>query len=410
MTDPPTPPVNPPPAPPAEAASVPPAAAPPPALPAPPFPAPRWEIFSWCMFDFANSSFTTVIVTVVFSVYFADVVCAGRTDADFLWGLANALSQGVVLLTAPIVGAIADYSGAKKRFLTVSWLSCCVFTACLWFAEPGAVLLAMGFFILANIAYSAGENLTASFLPELARPEDMGKVSGYGWAWGYMGGLLSLALCIPLIRHGIDIGHSDDVRLTCLVISLFFFLAALPTIFGLRERKAPQPLPSGRGYVATGFSEVGRTLRGIRHHPELAKFLGVFLTYNCGIAIVVYFASIFAKSEIGLTPIEQILFFALLQITSAVGAFVFGFLQDRMGARTTIVVTLLLWIAVVSGCAVIPAGSKNLFYLLGNAAGLAIGASQSAARALVGVFSPPSRSAEYFGFWGLFWKLSSAIG
>lgn len=378
------------------------------AKPRPPFPAPRWEIFSWCMFDFANSSFTTAITSVIFALYFSNVVCHGRHDADNLWGIAIAISQGLVLLTAPVIGAISDFSGSKKKFLAVTWLGCCAGTAALWFTGQGAIALAMTIFIVANTFYSAGENITAAFLPELARPEDMGKISGYGWAWGYVGGLVSLALCIPFVKGTIGLENAHIVRNTNLVIAGFFFLAALPTMLFLRERKRKEAIPGGYGYLTYGWAQVFRTMRQVRQFKELTRFLAIFLVYNCGLTVVVYFASKFGDQTLHLETKELFLFFVLVQITSAIGAFVFGFVQDRWGARFTINITLILWTAVTVGCYFVQ--SKWWFYGLGNLAGLAIGASQSGARALVGVFSPPSRSGEFFGFWGLVWKLSSVIG
>lgn len=376
--------------------------------PSPPFPAPWWEIFSWCMFDFANSSFTTVITTVVFAVYFHDVICQSRPNADFLWGLSNTISQWIVLLTAPIIGAIADSSGAKKRFLTIAWLGCCGMTASLWFADAGSIALGMTLYVLANMFYSAGENLTASFLPELVEPGRMGKVSGYGWAWGYVGGLCCLVACVAILPGDKSPDFDNRVRLTNVLVAGFFLVAASPTILLLRERKGAEPLPPGKGYVRIGFEQVLGTIRQVRRFRELAKFLFVFLVYNCGITIVVSFAAIYAKETLHLKSEERLLFFIVVQVTSAVGAFAFGIVQDRLGARFTINATLLIWVGVCMACYF--ASSKTGFYLAGNLAGLAIGASQSGGRALVGVFSPPSRSAEFFGFWALFWKMSSSIG
>lgn len=378
------------------------------ANPAPPFPAPRWEVFSWCMFDFANSSFTTVVVTVVFSVYFTKIVCGEGPDANFHWNLGMAISQIVVLLTAPILGAIADYSGRKKRFLALSWLGCCLFTASLWFVQPGYVLLGLLLFIPANIAFSVGENLTAAFLPELAKPEHMGRVSGFGWAWGYVGGLSCLFLCWTQISAGYTLQNVDGLRATMLIVAAFFLVAGLPTMLFLRERAVPQSLPQGKGYVGVAFGQVWRTLRNVRQFRVLAFFLIVFFAYNCGIVIVVGNAAIFAEKEMDFSGQEVALLFILLQITSALGAFAFGFVQDRWGARKTIQIALLLWTVVVLGCSF--AKAKPLFWVLGNLAGLAIGSSQSAARALVGVFSPRQWSAEFFGFWGLCAKLSAVVG
>lgn len=376
--------------------------------PALPFPAPRWEVFSWCMFDFANSSFTTVVVSVVFSIYFTKLVCGGGDDANFRWNLGMAISQTVVLLTAPLLGAIADYSGRKKRFLGASWIACCLFTAGLWFVEPGAAVLGLLIFIPANIAFSIGENLTASFLPELAKPESMGKVSGFGWAWGYVGGLACLFLCWAQISKGYKLENVEGLRATSLIVAGFFLVAGLPTMLFLRERARPQPLPPGKGYLSVGFGQVWRTLRSVRQFKVLAFFLVVFFVYNCGIVIVVGNAGIFAEKEMAFSGTEIALLFILLQVTSALGAFGFGFVQDRYGARKTIQIALVLWFFVVLGCCLVR--EKSHFWILGNIAGLAIGSSQSAARALVGVFSPRQWSAEFFGFWGLCGKLSAVIG
>lgn len=375
---------------------------------APPFPAPWWEVGSWAMFDFANSSFTTIIVTVIFGVYFTKVVCGGAANADFLWSLGALVSQSVVLLTAPVLGAIADFSARKKRLLTVSWLVCCVMTSMLWLVTPGAVALGLAIFVVANIAYSAGENIAASFLPELVPPRLMGRVSGFGWAWGYIGGMAALLLCYPLFAGRIDAEHADDIRLTTVVTGAFFFLAGLPTILFLRERAQGHALPPGSSYASVGFRRVRETLGHVRQFRELAKFLVVFTTYNFGVAIVVYFAAIFADKQIGMTAGELAIFFILLQVTSTIGALAFGFLQDRIGARRSIQLTLVIWLMVTAGCYVVT--DKGQFFIVGNLAGLAIGSSQSAARALTGVLSPRARSGEFFGFWGLGWKLSSAFG
>ncbi|MBI4602031.1 MAG: MFS transporter, partial [Planctomycetes bacterium] len=160
-------------------------------------PASRREVLAWCFFDFANSSYTTMISTFTFALYFTKTVAreAGLAPeaGDFLWGLGVAASQGIVLLTAPVVGAIADFSGSKKRFLFLSYLGCVLGTACLGLVGPGDVALGFTLFVVSNVFYSAGENLIAAFLPEITTPERMGRVSGLGWALGYLGGLGSLA-------------------------------------------------------------------------------------------------------------------------------------------------------------------------------------------------------------------------
>jgi UMF1 family MFS transporter len=366
------------------------------------------EILAWCFFDFANSSFTTLIITIAFSVYFTKIVAGGSGAGDRLWGTGNAISQTLVLLTAPLVGAIADYSSRKKQFLFLSYITCIIFTALLYFAVPGAVWFALMLFIFGNFAYSSGENLIASFLPEIAKPEDMGKISGMGWGLGYIGGLLCLLCCFPFLKGGFVLENAENLRRVNLIVALFFLLAGIPTFLWVKERKKQSTLPPGMNYLTAGFAQIRQTFIQIRQFRELFKFLIVFGIYNCGVTTVVYFASIYANETIGLTPLELIKFFIITQISSSLGALIFGFIQDKVGARNTIYMTLALWIAVVVGAYF--STSRNSFYIVGNLAGLGLGSSQSAARAMVGMFSPVQKSGEFFGFWGLFWKLSTAIG
>jgi UMF1 family MFS transporter len=275
------------------------------------------------------------------------------------------------------------------------------------------MVLALILFIIANYAYSNGENFIASFLPEIARPEDMGKISGFGWALGYVGGLVSLLLCYPFIQGGFTLANDQNVRTTCLLTAGFFLLAGIPTFLWVKERKQSQrSVVSGQwsviSYLSIGFQRIYDTFRHVRLFRELFKFLIIFGIYNCGVTTVVYFASIYAEKVIHLNPVELIVFFSITQVSASLGAFLFGLLQDRIGAKKTIYFTLSLWLGVIVG-AYLSTG-KTTFYVVGNLAGMGLGSSQSAARALVGLFSPPAKSAEFFGFWGLFWKLSTAVG
>jgi MFS transporter, UMF1 family len=366
------------------------------------------EILSWCFFDFANSAFTTIIITIVYSVYFRNIIAAGRTDGDRLWALGNTISQILVLLSAPLLGAIADFSASKKKFLFVSYLLCVTFTGLLTFTSQGEILFALVLFIVANFAFSSGENLIASFLPEIARPEDMGKISGFGWALGYIGGLLSLVLCFPFLKPGFGMENAPNLRMTNLVVAAFFLLAGIPTFLWVRERKKSSDLPPGRSYVSVGLERIRETFAHIRRFRELFRFLVLFGIYNCGVTTVVVFAAIYAVETIQLTPGEFLLFFLITQISASVGAFLFGLVQDRIGAKNTIYATLMIWLATIAGAYF--STDRTTFFIVGNLAGLGLGSSQSAARALVGMFSPVEKSAEFFGFWGLFWKLSTAVG
>jgi UMF1 family MFS transporter len=369
------------------------------------------EIFGWCMFDFANSSYTTLMLTFSFPIYFREVVVAAagmEGMKDSLWGLSVSISQAIVLFTAPVVGAIADYSGAKKRFLGFTYAGCIAGTAALAALSPANLIPCMAAFVFATVCFSSGENIVAAFLPEIASPEKMGRISGLGWALGYLGGLGSLFACMPFLLPGIDAEHAGGVRLSFVAVALFFLLGGLPTFLFLRERAVPRPLPPGRGYVGVGISRTLETLARVRRYRQLFRFLGVFLLYTCGINIVVVFANVFAKEAMGMSMKELLIFFCILQLSASIGAFAFGMLQDRLGAKVAIQLSLVLWIAACLGA--YWTTSLGLFYVVGNLAGMAMGAAQSGGRALVGTFSPVSRSGEFFGFWGLSWKLSGVIG
>jgi len=359
------------------------------------------------MFDFANSSYTTVIVTVAFSVYFTQLVAPGES-ADRLWGIGLLLSNALVVLSAPIVGAIADDSGRKKALLLVTYLTCVIGTASLFVVGPGQIVLGLGLFILSNFAYASGENLAGAFLPEIAEPEAMGKISGIAWGLGYLGGLASLLIIRPLIAPGFDLSNLSNLRWIGPVTGLFFLLAAIPTFLFLKERAPRGPRRSLREYGEVGFSRLRTSIGSLRHFSELAKFLVVFFLFSCGLKSVIAFAAIFAERTIGFEADELILLFLVLQISAAAGALGFGLLQDRIGAKRTLHIALVLWIGI--SIATYLCETKALFWGIGLASGLGIGSLQSASRALVGLLSPVGKAGEFFGFWGLADKLSYGVG
>lgn len=365
-------------------------------------PVARREIFGWCCFDFANSSFTTIVITVVYAVYFNAGVAGGAAWADAWWGRALALSQVVVIAVSPWLGAVGDFTARKKRYLMGTAVTCSLFTALLILPGKGDVWSALSLVVVANIAFSLSENLCASFLPEISTPKTVGRISGYGWSFGYVGGLLSLVLALAIIRSG------ADARWTMVMTGVFFMVACLPTLAWLRERAVPKPLPAGKSYLSLGWGEVFRTVRDVSKFRVLAVFFVAFTLFMSGLCAVVTFAALFSAKVLAMTQEENILLFALLQVTSALGAFGFGYFQDRFGAKETLVISLLLWIGVSIWGAV--CATKGEFFALGLVAGLGIGSLQSSSRAVVSMLAPPERSGEFFGFWGLFGKLGGVIG
>jgi UMF1 family MFS transporter len=367
----------------------------------------RREIFGWAMFDFANSSYTTIIVTVAFSIYFTKLVAPGA-QADWLWSVGVSISNILVVLTAPVIGAVADDSGRKKLFLALSYLACVSGTAVLYFVLPGQVGLGLALFIFSNVAYSFGENLAGAFLPEISTRDNIGRISGFGWGLGYFGGLASLILIQPLLRPGFTLENLGNLRLVWVLTAMFFLFAGLPTFLFLRERAPKGPKRSLVGYARIGFSRLAATAHALGHFSELARFLAVFFVYSCGLMSVIAFAAIFAERSIGFGPADLIGLFIVLQVSAAIGAVLFGWIQDQLGVKRTVVVTLLLWIAVSIGAYL--SQTKTSFWGVALASGLGIGSLQSASRALVGLFSPTSKSGEFFGFWGLSQRAAYAVG
>ena len=373
--------------------------------------APRRAIFAWAMYDFANSGFTTVVLTAVYNAYFVGVIAAGAHAGrgTLLWTIAMAIANLIVLLSAPVIGAIADTKAAKKLFLAITTIGCVLFTALLGFAGPGEVALAMLLVIGASVMFAAGENLIAAFLPELVPAERLGRVSGYGWSLGYVGGLLVLATCLAYIRFAEAHGATAEqfVPVTLWITATAFGLAAFVTFAWLPERARPQPAPVG-GYVRAGFARVRATLAHARQYKDLFRFLVTLAVYYCGINTVVVLAAIYAQQEMGFDLQQTILLIVVVNITAAIGAFVFGHVQDWLGSVRTLMLVLAIWSATLLLAYFIQ--STAWFWLVANLVGLALGASQSAGRALIALFAPPERAAEFFGLWGLAGKAAAIVG
>jgi UMF1 family MFS transporter len=372
-----------------------------------PRPVTKREVFAWCLFDFANSSFTTVITTVAFSVYFVKVVAPpGKGEA--LWGWGYALSMILVALLAPVLGAMADQQAAKKRYLAAVTGLCIACTAALYFVQAGDIVLGLILFGLANVGFELGYTFYNAFLVELADRHDMGRLSGYGWGLGYAGGLLSLALVYPFVKGGLSPDNLDSYRQSFVMTAGFFLIAALPTFLYLRERALPQPLRPGLSIWTAGLARLSTTFREIRRYRQLLKFLIAFLLYTDGINTVVIFSGIFAAQVLGFTPADLIIYFLVTQISAGLGSYGFGILTDRIGAKRVIGITLGLWLGIVAWAFVVETAVE--FYAIGLVAGAALGSNQAASRTLLGLFTPVGRQAEFFGFFAVSGKFAAVLG
>ncbi len=367
------------------------------------------EVWAWAMYDFANSGYTTVVITAIFNAYFVGIVAGNATWATFAWTASLALSYALIMVTAPVVGAYADLHAAKKKLLLLSTIGCVIFTAALALAGPGKLWLAVPLVVLSNFFYGSGENLIAAFLPELARGRALGRVSGWGWSLGYLGGLASLGACLAYIdwAQARGQGAAEFVPGTMLITAGLFLLASLPTFLFLKERAVPQAHAQGN-LIRASFARLGETLRHAGRYRDLRRFLVCTVFYQAGIQAVVSLAAIYAQQAMHFSTRDTILMVFVVNITAAAGAFFFGHLQDRIGHIPTIALTLVLWILMV--LLAWAAQGPPMFWVAANLAGIAMGASQSAGRALIGLLSPAKRRAEFFGLWGLAVKLSAILG
>ncbi|MBU0515217.1 MAG: MFS transporter [Proteobacteria bacterium] len=384
----------------------------------------RGEILSWMVYDFGNTAYSTMIVTFVFSVYFRFVICDGLDGgADLLWGLMGSVSLVISAGMAPYLGAVADYGGRKKWFLVRFTLLCVVFsgalflirpagflcgpfTGCLFYVTTLMIVPAVILFLLANVGFQSALVFYNAFLPELAPASKQGRVSGYGWAVGYLGSVIVMGLSFPLVVGGLSPANLSNLRLVFLLQAGFYLVFAVPLFIWLKERRAVvvSPKISWRA----GWQRLGQTVRRINHYRQLVRFLIAFLCYTEGISTVIWFAGIFARKTFGFSLGEIIVFFIVVQTTGIIGAAGLGRLADVFSPKKVILFTLGLWLVMVLGAYFTT--SKAVFWVLGVITGISLGSSQAVSRTMMSRLTPPRRLAEFFGLYGVASKFSAAIG
>ncbi len=368
------------------------------------------EVFGWAMYDFANSGYTTVVLTAVFSAYFVGAVAGKAEWATFAWTLSLSISYAIVMLTMPSIGALADLRAAKKRFLLVTTVGCVAATAALAWVGPGQVVLAMVLIIFSNAFYSYGESLSAAFLPELARRDSLGTVSGWGWSFGYFGGMLALGICLAYVLWAQKQGMkaAEFVPVTMLVTAAIYAMAAGATFALLKERAIPKPEALCQSSLKASLQQLANTLSRARSYRDFTWLLVCTVFYQGGVAVAITLAAIYAEQVIGFQPSETMVLIFVLNLAAAAGAFGFGFFQDRVGHKLALSITLVGWIAtcVIAALSV----TKGQFWWAAAIAGACMGSSQSAGRAMVGVFAPEKQLAEFYGLWTFATRLASIIG
>jgi len=387
-------------------------------------PVQKREIFGWAMYDFANSAFATTILAVIFNQYFATVVAGGQKGIELFgfqlhgasfFTFSVALSMAISAVLAPFLGAVADASASKKRFLMVFCYIAILFTGLLYFVQAGNYWRGAILFIIANIGFAGGNVYYNAFLPEISTNESIGRISGLGWALGYIGGGALLAINLIMLKYpgwlGFPAGYFT-VQDCFLSVALWWLIFSLPTFLFLRERAQKSFAPFGKSYFSEGYQRLRDTLRRIKTFRELTKFLVAYLIYNDGIETVIVMASIFGAQVLGMETGEIILFFLMIQGIAFFGSLIFGFLADSIGNKKAVLISLGIWslIVVWAFSLGIVWDKKTEYWILGVLAGMVMGGSQAASRSLQGIFTPDANSAEFFGFFAVSGKFASVFG
>jgi UMF1 family MFS transporter len=365
----------------------------------------RKSIWSWYFYDFGNSAYAAVILLAVYSMYFSNVV-VGHAKGLTLWNLAVSIAAIVVVVLSPILGTIADFSRAKKKFLFVFSLMAVVFTALLFFVQAGDVFTGMLFFVLAEIGYRGAQVFYDALLVDVSTPETIGSVSGKGWAMGMLGGIV----CLVLVLVPITLSKNDPlmVRLAFPITAVFFAIASIPVFLNVRQVNEPEKLPKGESTIHHAFKKLASTFRDIKHYKEFIKYTISFLIYNDGIMMLMDNAALIAGILYGFQTSELIILIIILQVAGAGGAFLFGWISNKHSSKQAIVFSLLMLMIVVSVLFI--SDSKTLFYVIGALAGFSLSGVQAVSRTMVSQLSPRDKTAEFYGFLSVAGRTSTFIG
>ena len=369
----------------------------------------RRERWSWYFYDFGNSAYAAVVLLAVYSAYFKGAVVGGE-EGTRLWGVAVGIAMLVTAISAPVLGTVADFAGAKKKFLLLYTAIACVFTGLLVFVGPGNVLFGMLFFIIAEIAYRSAQVFYNALLPEIAHLDEMGHVSGNGWAIGSAGGIVCLIIVLAAIQlipaEAVD--PNLVIRLSFVFTAIFFAVSAMWLFLYLRERTEPRKLPKGENYFSVAFKQMGETFRSVKNYKEFICFIVAFLIYNDGILMTLNFAAIIGAVLFGLDQTQLIIFMIIVQITSVAGAWLMGKIAMKLGGKKSLLVSLIWMILTVAALYLVK--DVTGFYLIGASAGFALTGVQSVSRTMVGQLAPEGQSAEFYGFFAVAGRTSSFIG
>ncbi len=372
----------------------------------------RPPVLSWALYDLANTSFAVIIITVVFPVYFTSIIASPEIYSlnfgDLMWGIASGVSMIITALLAPLFGAIADTKRSKNKFLTVLTLACIFFSFLLCFLNKGMVALAVILFIISNVFYQTSMMFYNSFLPQLSTKKTSGLVSGFGFSVGYLGGLLILIITLPFLKNGLEPSNLTNIKMTFILTGIFFLLFSLPSFIILKDLPASKIIKIKTSYISYGFKKMLGTLRNIKKHKDLSRFLIAYFLFSNAFSVLALYVAIYAKDTLHFGFFEIALLFMFGHLPTIVSSIFFGWLTDRIGPKRTITITLIIWILII--VLVTSFTVKIVFYIGWILAAISTGSTLIASRSLMTFLIPKDSEAEFFGFYSISGKMSSIIG
>lgn len=360
------------------------------------------EAISWAFFDFANSSYSTLITTLAFPIYFKDVIAKGPAS-DFYWGLAISLSILIGGIFAPFIGAMTDYDGKKKKRFILFTLLSIIGTALLYFTGKNQVLTATLIFIMTNVFFELAITLYNSFLGSISSKETVGRISGLGWGLGYIGGIFAMLFLYPFYK-----GLGPFYTLTFPLTALFFLIFSIPSfVFIRKDTHVKENIPL-KLILKRSTSNVLSVLRKIKNYKNIALFLVGFYFINDVLVTLFAFIPIYAKTTLNFTIQEIFIIFLFIQIVAFPGTILFGWLSDKISPKKILLFCNAMWCLIIVIISL--SNSKFLFYIAAFLSGLFVGSIQSVARSWFSEMIPKNRESEFFGFSGLMSKVSATTG
>ncbi len=375
-------------------------------------------IWGWALYDFGNSAFTTLIVTFIYSVFFAQEIAPDGETGTVMWAYAVSFAAIVVAVTSPFLGAMADRGGHRRRFLFITTVVTILGSALLYFPTPGEVRLALAIFVIANIAFGLSDVFYNSYLPDISTPDNIGKISGYGWSLGYVGGLLAMGIALVGFVvpespwFGLSAGEEglfQNLRAIPVLVAVWFAVFAIPMFWWVPDAEHREALSLGELLRST-VGQLSDTMRQIGRYGQIVRLLIARMFYNDGLVTLFALGPLYAAEVFDFTLTEVMYWGLALNATAGIGAFTMGFLDDRIGGRKTILISLVGLALATAWATLAPAESKTSMFLAGLVVGIFVGPSQAASRSLLGRFVPPKKETEFYGFFAFSGKAIAFLG